>query len=78
MRLVKIGLATLWAANQVRGILLAAPVIVSLIKAGGAPMAFWVGLCMMFGIMVEVCGPILVWKAARKFFDGRRKARLLR
>jgi hypothetical protein len=61
--LVKAGLAAL-VANEVRGLILAGPVLYGMYQAGGTAMAIWVGLCSLAGIALSVVGPLFV---ARKF-----------
>jgi hypothetical protein len=57
--LVKAGLALL-VANEVRGFILAAPVLYAMYEAGGAAMAIWLGFCSLAGIALTVVGPIFV------------------
>ena len=61
--LVKAGLAAL-VANEVRGFILAAPVLYGMYEAGGTIMAIWIGLCSLAGIAISVVAPLFV---ARKF-----------
>jgi len=61
--LVKAGLAAL-VANEVRGLILAGPVLYGMYQAGGTAMAIWLALCSLAGIALSVFGPLLV---ARKF-----------
>jgi hypothetical protein len=60
---VKAGLALL-LANEVRGFVLAAPILYGMYQAGGTLMAVWIGICSLAGIALSVMGPLLV---ARKF-----------
>jgi hypothetical protein len=60
--LVKAGLATL-VANEVRGIILAGPVLWGMYQAGGTAMAIWLGFCSLAGIAISVFAP---WFVARK------------
>jgi hypothetical protein len=60
---VKAGLALL-LANEVRGCVIAAPVLYGMYEAGGTLMAIWLGICSLAGIALSVVGPLLV---ARKF-----------
>ena len=57
--LVKVGLA-LFVANEVRGFVLAAPVLYAMYEAGGTLMAVWLGLCSLAGIALTVVGPLFV------------------
>lgn len=61
--LVKAGLAAL-VANEVRGFILAAPVLYGMYEAGGTIMAIWLGVCSLAGIALSVFAPLFV---ARKF-----------
>ena len=61
--LVKAGLAAL-VANEVRGFVLAAPVLYGMYEAGGTIMAIWLGVCSLAGIALSVFAPLFV---ARKF-----------
>jgi len=61
--LVKAGLAAL-VANEVRGLILAGPVLYAMYEAGGTAMAMWLAFCSLAGIAISVFGPLFV---ARKF-----------
>jgi hypothetical protein len=61
--LVKTGLALL-LLNEIRGIVLAAPVLYGMYQAGGTLMAVWLGICSLAGIALSVVGPLFV---ARRF-----------
>jgi hypothetical protein len=61
--LVKAGLAAL-VANEVRGLILAGPVLYGMYEAGGTAMAAWLALCSLAGIALSVVGPLFV---AKKF-----------
>jgi hypothetical protein len=61
--LVKAGLAAL-VANEVRGLILAGPVLYGMYEAGGTAMAMWLAFCSLAGIAISVFGPLIV---ARKF-----------
>ena len=60
--LVKTGVALL-LANEVRGLILAAPVLYGMYEAGGTAMAIWLGVCSLAGIALSVVVPLF---AARK------------
>jgi hypothetical protein len=60
---VKAGVALL-LVNEVRGFVLAAPVLYGMYHAGGTLMAIWLGICSLAGIALSVMGP---WAVARKF-----------
>jgi len=57
--LAKAGLALL-LVNEVRGFVLAAPVLYGMYEAGGAIMAVWIGVCSLAGIALSVIGPTMV------------------
>jgi len=57
--LLKSGIVA-WLANEVRGVVLAGPVIYAMYRSGGAWMAMWLGLCALAGIAISVVAPILV------------------
>ena len=61
--LVKAGLGLL-VVNEIRGLVLAGPVLYGLYQAGGTAMAIWLALCSLAGIALSVFVPLLV---ARKF-----------
>ncbi|MCF2514479.1 hypothetical protein LVY65_05285 [Sphingomonas sp. G124] len=61
--LVKAGFAAL-VANEVRGLILAGPVLYGMYEAGGTAMAMWLAFCSLTGIAISVFGPLFV---ARKF-----------
>lgn len=57
--LVKLGLAAL-VANEVRGLILAGPVLYGLYQSGGTAMAMWLAFCSLAGIALSVIGPLFV------------------
>jgi hypothetical protein len=57
--LARAGLALL-VANEVRGFVLAAPVLYGMYEAGGTAMALWLGFCSIAGIALSVFGPLFV------------------
>ena len=61
--LVKAGIGLL-VANEVRGLILAGPVLYGMYEAGGTAMALWLGFCSLAGIALSVVAPLFV---ARKF-----------
>ena len=58
---VKAGLAAL-VANEVRGLILAGPVLYAMYQAGGTVMAIWLAFCSLAGIAISVLGPLFVAK----------------
>ena len=61
--LVKAGIVAL-VANEVRGFILAAPVLYAMYLSGGTMMALWLGFCSLAGIALSVAAPVFL---ARKF-----------
>jgi hypothetical protein len=61
--LVKAGIVAL-VFNEVRGFVLAAPVLYGMYVAGGTWMALWLGFCSLAGIALSVLAPLY---AVRKF-----------
>ena len=59
--LLKAGVVAL-IANEVRGFILAVPVLYEMYEAGGTWMAMWIGLCSLVGIAISVAAPIFVAK----------------
>ena len=57
--LVKVGIVAL-IANEVRGLILAAPVFYGMYAAGGTAMALWLGFCALAGIALSVALPFFV------------------
>ena len=62
--LLKCG-AVLLVFNEIRGLVLAAPVIYGIYQAGGSLMAIWIGLCSLGGIALSVLVPLLAAKKLR-------------
>jgi hypothetical protein len=57
--LLKAGIVAL-VANEVRGFILAAPVLYGMYEAGGTWMATWVGICSLAGIAITVAAPLFL------------------
>ena len=53
-------------ANEIRGLVLAVPVIVGLIEAGGTLMAWWIAICSLGGIALSVIVPVWLYRKWRK------------
>ena len=60
--LLKTGIALL-VANEIRGIVLAAPILYTMYASGGTMMAIWLGFCSLGGIALSVAVP---WFVGRK------------
>ena len=54
-------------ANEVRGLVLAVPVLYAMWASGGTLMALWIGFCSLAGIALSVALPILVVRKLRYF-----------
>ena len=52
--------------NEIRGAVLAAPVIYGLWLSGGTLMAWWIAICSLGGIALSVIVPVVVWKRMRR------------
>ncbi len=61
--LARVGIALL-VANEIRGIVLAAPVFYGMYEAGGTVAAIWLGVCSLAGVALSVVVPVLI---AKKF-----------
>lgn len=59
--LVKAGIAFL-VANEIRGLVLAVPVLYGMYEAGGTLMAIWIGFCSLAGITLSVVVPLFLAK----------------
>ena len=49
-------------ANEIRGLIMAAPVIYGLWVSGGTLMAWWIAICSLVGIAMSVIVPVWAWK----------------
>ena len=63
--LLKLG-AGLIIINEVRGVVLAAPVFYAMYESGGTLMAIWLGLCSLAGIGLSVVVPMLALKRIQR------------
>ena len=61
--LLKVGIVA-FIANEIRGLILAAPVLYGMYLSGGTLMALWIGFCSLAGIFLSVVAPLFI---ARKF-----------
>ncbi|WP_369025481.1 hypothetical protein [Qipengyuania sp. RANM35] len=68
--LLKIG-AVAFILNEVRGLILAAPVLYGLYLSGGTPMAIYLAACSLGGIALSVIVPIIAVKKADRFLKAR-------
>jgi hypothetical protein len=58
--------AVLLVLNEIRGLLLAAPVLYGIYQAGGTLMAIWIGLCSLAGIALSVILPLFAAKKLQR------------
>ena len=70
--LVKAGIAAL-VANELRGLILAGPVLYGMYQAGGTAMAMWLAFCSLAGIAISVFGPLFVARKFRLVYELPRK-----
>ena len=68
--LLKIG-AVAFILNEVRGLVLAAPVLYGLYLSGGTPMAIYIAACSLGGIALSVIVPIIAVKKADRYLKSR-------
>jgi hypothetical protein len=66
MRLALSAGAFLVIANEIRGIVLAAPILYGMYEAGGTWVALWVGFSSLVGIALSVLIPLLAAKKLRR------------
>lgn len=59
--LVKLGIFLL-VANEIRGLIWAAPILYGMYAAGGTWMALWIGFCSLAGIALSVVAPLFLAK----------------
>jgi hypothetical protein len=57
--------------NEVRGLVLAAPVIYGIYQAGGSLMAIWIGVCSLAGIALSVIVPMFAARKLQRFVQAR-------
>ena len=57
--------------NQVRGAILAVPVLYGMYQAGGSWMAIWAGSCSLVGIALSVELPLIAARKIQKFADEK-------
>jgi hypothetical protein len=67
--LLKLG-AALIVINEVRGLVLTAPVFYAMYEAGGTLMAVWLGVCSLAGIGLSVVVPMLALKRFQRLLNG--------
>ena len=58
--------AVLLIFNEIRGLILTAPVLYGIYQAGGSLMAIWVGFCSLAGIALSVFIPLFAAARVKK------------
>ena len=72
--LLKVG----WLAiifNEVRGVILAVPVLYGMYQAGGSAMAIWLGFCSLAGIALSVIVPMIAAKKLERYAQAKLSER---
>lgn len=59
--------------NEVRGMVLAVPVLYGIYEAGGTWMAIWIGICSLAGIALSVIVPLIAAKKLQKYAEAKLK-----
>lgn len=59
--LLSIGWLTL-IANEIRGALMATPILYGMWLSGGDAMALWLGFCSLAGIAISVAAPLVAYR----------------
>lgn len=57
--------ALLLIANEIRGAIMAGPILYALWQTGGTFMAFWIAFCTLGGIALSVIVPLLIARKMR-------------
>lgn len=73
--LLKVGTGAI-ALNEIRGLILAGPVIYGMYEAGGTAMAIWLGLCSLGGIALSVIVPLIAARKIGKYVEARTSQKL--
>ena len=68
--LLKVG-AVAMIFNEVRGLVLAAPVLYGMWASGGTAMAIWLGICALGGIALSVIVPLFAYKKLDRFMKAK-------
>ena len=66
----KAGLAAV-IFNEVRGAILAVPVLYAMYLSGGSLMAIWLGFCSLAGIALSVVVPMIAAKRLERFAQAK-------
>lgn len=57
--LLKTGMALI-IVNEIRGVIMAVPILYAMYSTGGTMMAIWIGACSLGGVALSVVVPIFV------------------
>lgn len=57
--------------NEVRGAVLAVPVLYAMYLSGGSLMAIWLGVCSLAGIALSVVVPIIAARKLERFAQAK-------
>lgn len=60
--------------NEIRGFVMAAPIVWGLYESGGSAWAWFIGLCMLAGIAFSVIVPLMIAAWARERLAKRKQA----
>jgi hypothetical protein len=66
--------AVLLVVNEIRGLILAIPVLYGLYQSGGTAMAIWLAVSSLGGIALTVVVPLIANRKIRHFLRRRRQA----
>lgn len=66
--------AVLLVVNEIRGMILAVPVLYGLYQAGGTAMAIWIAFCSLGGIALSVIAPLVATRKFNQFMRRRKEA----
>lgn len=59
--------AVVFALNEIRGAVLAVPVLYALWQSGGTAMAIWIAFCALGGIALSVVVPLFMVRALKRY-----------
>lgn len=68
------GSAFLLLVNELRGLILAGPVLYALFRAGGSILALWIGFCSLAGIGLSVIVPLVAASKLQNALQPRSPA----
>lgn len=66
--------AVLVVANEIRGLILTAPVFYGIYQAGGTLAAMWIGVCSLGGIALSVIVPLFAARRLKAFVASKQAA----